>query len=90
MLTAGTVSEELFFHLIKMSSIRSAKAIKALHDFFVHGHPRVDVCNRYMVSQGFLSLKIKDIRKVMLIACDFVKYCNSTHMNVGEKPTHSP
>ena len=78
MLTAGNVSEELFFHIINLSTIRSEKAIKALYDFFVHGHSRLDVCNKHQISPGFLSVKIKDLKRVMLLACGFVKYYNNS------------
>lgn len=61
-LQSGSISETHFNLLIEISTIRSEKIKKALHDYLVSGDSRVNVCVRHNVSQGNLSLKIKEIQ----------------------------
>ncbi|ENF3171759.1 TPA: PapB/FocB family fimbrial expression transcriptional regulator [Escherichia coli] len=58
----GDVEKELFWFIIDISSIRSDKMIHALHDHLVEGYTRIEVCNRYHVNPGYLSIKIKEIQ----------------------------
>lgn len=61
-LQAGYVSEIHFNLLMEISTIRSEKIRKALRDYFISGDSRVNVCSKYNVSQGNLSLKIKEVQ----------------------------
>ncbi|EBH8768107.1 hypothetical protein D1797_15410 [Salmonella enterica subsp. enterica serovar Freetown] len=62
MLTPGTVSEEQFIILIDISPVRSNKVINALHDYFVFGKKRCDVCETFQVNPGYLSIKIRELQ----------------------------
>ncbi|HII3143640.1 PapB/FocB family fimbrial expression transcriptional regulator [Citrobacter braakii] len=60
----GKVPEQYFRKLTDISSIRSGKVIKALHDHFVRGKTRTSVCNEYSVCQGYLSVKIRELHSL--------------------------
>ncbi|CAD5448051.1 transcriptional regulator [Escherichia coli] len=57
----GYVEKDLFWFIIDISVIRSDKMINALHDHLVEGYTRSEVCDRYNVNPGYLSVKIKEI-----------------------------
>lgn len=57
----GDIEKELFWFIVDISSIRSNKMINALHDHLVEGYTRSEVCNRYHVNPGYLSIKIKEM-----------------------------
>ncbi|EBP8534648.1 hypothetical protein HYQ80_004082 [Salmonella enterica] len=61
-LQSGNVSEIHFNLLMEISTIRSEKIKKALHDYFIRGDSRINACVRHNVSQGNLSLKIREIQ----------------------------
>ncbi|EEW5974068.1 PapB/FocB family fimbrial expression transcriptional regulator [Escherichia coli] len=63
-LCPGYIEKDLFWFIIDVSPIRSKKMICALHDHLVEGHTRSEVCNRYDVNQGYLSVKIKEIHRL--------------------------
>ncbi|WP_322746186.1 PapB/FocB family fimbrial expression transcriptional regulator [Providencia rustigianii] len=42
--------------------MRSDKIINALNDYFVLGESRANVCEKYNVNQGYLSLKIRELQ----------------------------
>lgn len=57
----GEVTDEQFNCLIDISSVRSNKVINALHDYFVDGSKRSDICKKHHVNPGYLSIKIREI-----------------------------
>ncbi|MCU6173010.1 adhesin biosynthesis transcription regulatory family protein [Citrobacter cronae] len=59
-LLPGSLTPREFELFIALSSIRSKNAICALKDYYVNGHSRNTVCINNNVSQGYLSLKIKE------------------------------
>lgn len=61
-LNPGSIDKEHLRLLIDISKIRSDKVANALADYFVLGGTRTDVCEKYNVNQGYLSLKIKEIQ----------------------------
>ncbi|EAA8634470.1 hypothetical protein AHS86_23655 [Salmonella enterica subsp. enterica] len=61
-LSPGTVAEEQFKLLIDISTIRSNRIIVALKDYFVQGVTRKEICKKYNLSAGYLSVKIKEIQ----------------------------
>ncbi|HBA3615020.1 TPA: PapB/FocB family fimbrial expression transcriptional regulator [Escherichia coli] len=63
-LRPGYIEKDLFWFIVDVSSIRSKKMICALHDHLVEGDTRNEVCNRYDVNQGYLSVKIRDIQRL--------------------------
>ncbi|EDS3841710.1 hypothetical protein GUD61_000478 [Salmonella enterica] len=70
----GTVPAEQFYLLIDISSLRSSKVIKALHDYFVLGHTRNDVCEEFQVNSGYLSIKIREIQLLCRKLLDMYPY----------------
>ncbi len=74
MLTPGKVPEELFWLLMELSPLRSEKVICALKDFLVLGYTRKEVCEKYKVSYGYLSLALKRVCHVDNITCQLMKY----------------
>jgi len=63
-LEPGLVDRELFSLLIEISSIRSGKVICALEGYFVYGISRKDICTKYNVNPGYLSLKIREVQSI--------------------------
>lgn len=63
-LAAGTVEEEQFQLLVVISSLRSKKVINALSAYFVSGCTRAEVCERFNVNPGYLSIKIKEMERL--------------------------
>ncbi|MGG5413770.1 PapB/FocB family fimbrial expression transcriptional regulator [Edwardsiella tarda] len=50
--------------LIKLLRIKNENMIRALEDYFVNGGARKDICARHCVSQGYLSIKIKQLQQI--------------------------
>lgn len=61
-LNPGSIDKEHLRLLIDISKIRSDKVSNALADYFVLGESRTDVCEKYNVNQGYLSLKIRELQ----------------------------
>lgn len=61
---AGSMSHEHFMFLISLSAINSKKVIHALEGYFVHGLSRKEICMQYDISQGYLSISLRKIKKV--------------------------
>ncbi|EFB70908.1 PapB/FocB family fimbrial expression transcriptional regulator [Providencia rustigianii] len=61
-LIPGNTNQEHLRLLIDISTIRSDKIINALNDYFVLGESRANVCEKYNVNQGYLSLKIRELQ----------------------------
>ncbi|HFO4494039.1 TPA: PapB/FocB family fimbrial expression transcriptional regulator [Escherichia coli] len=74
MLIPGKVPEESFWLLMELSPLRSEKVIRALKDFLVLGYTRKEVCEKYEVSYGYLSLALKRTRHIDDVVCQLVKY----------------
>ncbi|WNI84223.1 PapB/FocB family fimbrial expression transcriptional regulator [Citrobacter portucalensis] len=74
LLFPGSVSKEQFYLLVDISSLRSNKVIKALHNYFVLGHSRNNVCEEFNVNPGYLSIKIKELQSLSRKLLDFYLY----------------
>lgn len=61
-LSPGYVEKDIFWLIVDISPIRSNKIINALHDHLIEGYTRNEVCNKYNVNPGYLSVKIKEIQ----------------------------
>lgn len=75
-LKPGAVAQEHFMLLIDISSINSPKVIQALEAFLVTGKSRKEVCELFGVSQGYFSIKLKqlqDISKIVVVMYPY--YC---------------
>ncbi|ELP5543946.1 hypothetical protein QTR52_004368 [Salmonella enterica] len=73
-LSPGTVAEEQFKLLIDISTIRSNRIIVALEEYFVQGVTRKEICNKYKLSAGYLSVKIKEIQILCRQIIDIYPY----------------
>ena len=79
-LKPGSVPHLYFQFLIEISSVRSKKVIEALHDHLVQGHSRIISCNNHQVGQGYLSVKIKELKQLNRKVCEF--YSSYTSLKV--------
>lgn len=82
-LRQGTLTEKEFDLFIDLTTIRSESAIRALKDYFVNGRNRADVCLTHGVSQGFLSVKIKQCQLMNEKLLSFVLAV--THKRLGDE-----
>ncbi|MEG2683443.1 PapB/FocB family fimbrial expression transcriptional regulator [Citrobacter sp.] len=71
----GRVSVQYFSLLADISPIRSRKVIQALHGYFVEGLPRGQVCEAHGVGQGYLSVKIKELKILNRKIHDLCRFC---------------
>ncbi|EDT8257542.1 transcriptional regulator, partial [Salmonella enterica subsp. diarizonae serovar 48:z52:z] len=77
----GSVPAEQFYLLIDISPLRSNKVIKALHNYFVLGHTRNDVCEEFQVNPGYLSIKIREIQLLCRKLLDMYPYFISPRLS---------
>ncbi|HCS6391624.1 TPA: transcriptional regulator [Escherichia coli] len=54
-LISGGVHVDKFWLLIEISSIQSHKVINALHDYLVKGASRKEICDKYSVSNAYIT-----------------------------------
>ncbi|WP_249920313.1 adhesin biosynthesis transcription regulatory family protein [Escherichia coli] len=73
-LSRGQLTESKFWLLIELSTIHSDKIIRALRDYLVGGETRKVVCERYSVSNGYLSTSLSRIYRVNHIVTQLVPY----------------
>ncbi|HII3146304.1 TPA: PapB/FocB family fimbrial expression transcriptional regulator [Citrobacter braakii] len=74
-LIPGRVSVQYFRLLTGISPIRSRKVLQALHDYFVEGQSRVQVCEAHGVGQGYLSVKIKELKILNRKIHNLCRFC---------------
>ncbi|WP_418884915.1 PapB/FocB family fimbrial expression transcriptional regulator [Citrobacter arsenatis] len=80
-LCPGSFTSQQFDLFIALSSIRSQSAISALKDYFVCGYNRRTVCATHGISQGYLSLKIKECRLLSKKLHAFLSAISLTHQD---------
>lgn len=73
-LKQGSVAQEHFILLVDISSINSQKVIQALEAFLVRGIDRKEACDLYGVSQGYFSIKLKQLQDISKIVVDMYPY----------------
>ncbi|HIE1977043.1 TPA: PapB/FocB family fimbrial expression transcriptional regulator [Escherichia coli] len=73
-LLRGNVDEEHFRILIDLSPIHSEKVMFALRDYLVHGHSRKDICERYGLNNGYLSISISRITRISRLIYSAIPY----------------
>ncbi|HBB9157390.1 adhesin biosynthesis transcription regulatory family protein [Escherichia coli] len=72
----GELSDEQFYLLVELASVRSQKVILAMRDHFVLGYPRKVVCEGYGVNAGYLSVCIGRLNRVETMILKLVHfYC---------------
>lgn len=64
---SSLISEEEFWCLIELSSVRSNKVINALHDYLVLNHSRSACCDKYGVSNGYFGSCIARFEHVIQV-----------------------
>lgn len=64
------ISEEEFWCLVELSSIRSDKIINALHDYLVLNHSRRVCCDRYGVGNGYFGSCIARMEHVIQVVSE--------------------
>ncbi|EGJ9169300.1 transcriptional regulator [Escherichia coli] len=73
-LCPGCVSEKHFLLLIEISGMHSKKVINALREHLVTGRSRKDVCEKYNVSQGYLSGALIRIQRLSQLISSMIFY----------------
>ncbi|HCU0389675.1 TPA: transcriptional regulator [Escherichia coli] len=73
-LNRGQLDETKFWLLIELSTIHSDKIIYALRDYLVCGETRKVVCDKYSVSNGYLSTSLSRIHRVNYIVTQLMPY----------------
>lgn len=72
----GSICEEQFWLLIEISSVHSKKVINAMRDHLVSGISRKEVCERYNVNNGYLSISIGRLNHTHNIVRNLMMYYN--------------
>ncbi|HBA9300924.1 TPA: transcriptional regulator [Escherichia coli] len=80
MLSSGSVSEDVFWLLIEISTIRSEKLIKALYDYLVLGSSRKAICETYDVNNGYFSTTLHRIQRVNQIVSELIPFYMGKHI----------
>lgn len=83
-LLSPNIRKDFFWLIIDISSIRSKKVILALHDHLVLGHSRLEVCNKYNVNAGYLSIKVRSIQDLHKKLHKFLEQ----HTRLDDKSEH--
>ncbi|HEI2855247.1 TPA: transcriptional regulator [Escherichia coli] len=73
-LSRGKLSESKFWLLIELSTIHSDKIIYALRDYLVCGETRKVVCEKYNISNGYLSTSLSRIHRINYIVTQLIPY----------------
>ncbi|EHG6070583.1 transcriptional regulator [Salmonella enterica subsp. diarizonae serovar 61:z52:z53] len=70
----GEVSPEHFKCLINLSKIHGKKATMALESFLVKGWSRKDVFKTYIISPGYFSLKLNQLRQCNIMIAEILPF----------------
>ncbi|CAD5739984.1 adhesin biosynthesis transcription regulatory family protein [Escherichia coli] len=73
-LLPGTLSEEQFFLLTQLSSIRCDRVILAMKNYLVDGHSRRQVCERYCMNNGYFSTTMNRISRINALVARLAQY----------------
>ncbi|EPT7718393.1 PapB/FocB family fimbrial expression transcriptional regulator [Escherichia coli] len=73
-LLPGALSEEQFFLLTRLSSIRCDSVILAMKDYLVDGHSRKQVCERYCMNNSYFSTTMNRISRINALVASLAKY----------------
>ncbi|EFN6235447.1 fimbrial protein [Escherichia coli] len=72
------MSEDEFWCIIELSSIRSNKIIKALYEYMVLKHSRAVSCNNNGVSNGYFGSCLARIEYVIQVVSELFSYYKNT------------
>ncbi|HBA6525775.1 TPA: PapB/FocB family fimbrial expression transcriptional regulator [Escherichia coli] len=70
----GTIEGEHFWLLMEILPIHSKKIINAMHDHLVFGISRKEVCEKYSVNNGYLSISIAKLNYTHQIVRNMIHY----------------
>ncbi|WP_240726512.1 adhesin biosynthesis transcription regulatory family protein [Escherichia sp. E4702] len=83
------VSEDEFWCIIELSSIRSNKIIKALHEYMVLKHSRAVSCSNNGVSNGYFGSCLARIEYVIQVVSELFFYYNNATNKKHQVTTRS-
>ena len=70
----GSINEEHFWLLIEILPIHSRKVICAMREHLVYGVSRKEVCAKYEVNNGYLSISISRLNYTHQIVRHMMQY----------------
>lgn len=70
------ISEDAFWCIIELCSVRSDKVIKALYEYMVLKHPRNVSCNNNGVSNGYFGSCLARVEHVIRIVEELLSHHN--------------
>ncbi|HGE5436100.1 TPA: PapB/FocB family fimbrial expression transcriptional regulator [Escherichia coli] len=70
----GSINDEQFELLVELSPVYSHKAIKSMRDHLVLGHTRKCVCERYNISNGYMSTCLSKLSYTHNLVSCLVKF----------------
>lgn len=73
-LIPGKLSENQFFLLIEMSSIRSEKMVQALQEYLVQGKARIDIYKNHGVGSSHFSLSLDRLQRLSYLVSQLSIY----------------
>lgn len=73
-LVSGFISDEQFWLLVKVSSIRSDKVVNALFDYLVNGISRKESCAKYDVNSGHFSIGLGRLQQLSHTAAELSRF----------------
>lgn len=75
------ISEDVFWCIIELCSVRSNKVIKALYEYIVLKHSRSVSCNNNGVSNGYFGSCLARVEHVVQV----INRLNSCHKEISNK-----
>ena len=73
-LLPGSLADEQYFLLIRLSSIRCEKVVLAMRDYLVDGHSRKQICERYNMNNGYFSTTLNRIARINALVAHLAPY----------------
>ncbi len=77
------ISEDKFWCIVELCSIRSDKVIKALYDYLVLKHPRSVSCNNNGVSNGYFGSCLARVEHVIQVVNELFSLCKTPENEVN-------
>ncbi|EIY6940193.1 transcriptional regulator [Escherichia coli] len=74
LLTPGCMDEEHFLLLMDISPICSKKVFESLRAYLVDGRSRKFICEKYSISNGYLTVSLNRLSKIHRCVLQLKKY----------------
>lgn len=81
MLLPGSLSEDQFYLLIRLSSIRCDRVILAMKDYLVEGQSRRQVCEHYNMNNGYFSITLNRIVRINMLVSRLASYYSGSSLS---------